>query len=133
VTYLSRRTVVVTGFVLGVVLWLAPTLLFAGGQPWDGKGPAYPLVLLAAGLLLGFLGPGRPGAAATGLFLGQLVVLLWRVWSSPETSELWLVSLAILAGYTYIVTGIGALVGSFVRHRFGPRPQDDRRVSDRRL
>src|SRR5512138_1446885 len=102
-------------------------------EPWDGNGPAYPLALLISGMLLGFLGPGRPGAAATGIFLGQLAVLLWRVATSPENSELWLVGVVMLAGYTFVAAGIGAMAGSLIRRRLHPDTPVERRVSDRRL
>jgi hypothetical protein len=129
---LSRPAVLATGFVIGLALWLIPAEFLNQSEPWDGNGPAYPIALFAGGLLLGFLGPGRPGAAATGVFLGQLVVLLWRVVTSPENSELWLVGVVMLAGYTFVATGAGALLGSFLRRRAGPESALERRVSDRR-
>jgi hypothetical protein len=73
-----------------------------------------------AGLLLGFLGSGHPFAAVVGMFLGQVAVLLARVISSPETSELWLVGVVLLAGYTFVATGIGAILGAQLRHRIAP-------------
>jgi hypothetical protein len=102
-------------------------------KPWDGNSPAYPLALAISGLLLGFLGPGRPGAAATGVFLGQLAVLIWRVVVSPENSELWPIGVVMLAGYTFVAAGIGAMVGSLLRRRLHPDTPVERRVSDRRL
>jgi hypothetical protein len=130
---LSRRAVLAIGFVIGLGLWLVPAEFLNQSEPWDGNGPAYPLALLCSGLLLGFLGPGRPGAAAAGVFLGQLAVLMWRVVTSPENSELWLVGVVMLAGYTFVATGVGALLGSLVRRRAGPDGHVDRRVSDRRV
>jgi hypothetical protein len=130
---LSRRAVLAIGFVIGLGLWLVPAEFLNQSEPWDGNGPAYPLALLCSGLLLGFLGPGRPGAAAAGVFLGQLAVLMWRVVTSPENSELWLVGVVMLAGYTFVATGVGALLGSLVRRRAGPDGHADRRVSDRRV
>jgi hypothetical protein len=130
---LSRRAVLIVGFVIGLGLWLVPAEFMNLSEPWDGNGPAYPLALLISGMLLGFLGPGRPGAAATGIFLGQLAVLLWRVATSPENSELWLVGVVMLAGYTFVAAGIGAMVGSLLRRRLHPDTPVERRVSDRRL
>jgi hypothetical protein len=130
---LSRRAVLAIGFVIGLGLWLVPAEFLNQSEPWDGNGPAYPLALLGIGLLLGFLGPGRPGAAAAGVFVGQLAVLMWRVLTSPENSELWLVGVVILAGYTFVATGIGAFLGSLLRRRTGPDGHADRRVSDRRV
>ena len=130
---LSRRAVLAIGFVIGLGLWLVPAEFLNQSEPWDGNGPAYPLALLCSGLLLGFLGPGRPGAAVAGVFVGQLAVLLWRVVTSPENSELWLVGVVMLAGYTFVATGVGALLGSLVRRRAGPDGHVDRRVSDRRV
>jgi hypothetical protein len=100
--------------------------------PWDGNGPWYQLALLAGGLVLGFLGPGRPGAAVAGMFGGQLAILLWRVATRPGSSELWMVGVVLLAGYTFVAGGIGALLGGALRRRLGPDAADDRRVSDRR-
>jgi hypothetical protein len=65
------------------------------------------------------------------VFLGQLLVLLSRVVTSPENSELWLVGVVMLAGYTFVATGIGALLGGLLRRRVSG-PESDRRVSDRR-
>jgi len=129
---LSRRAILALSFVIGLALWLIPAGFLQQPEPWDGNGPAYPLALLVSGLLLGFLAPGRPGTIATGTFLGQLAVLLWRVVSSPENSELWLVGVVMLAGYTFVATGLGALIGSVLRRRMHPELPVERRGSDRR-
>lgn len=128
---LSRPAVLLIGFAIGLSLWLLPALVLHESEPWDGKGPWYQLALVATGLILGFLGPGRPGSAVAGVFAGQLFVLLWRVVAHPETSELWMVGVVFLAGYTFVATGIGALIGSALRRRLGP-DTGNRRVSDRR-
>jgi len=117
---------------MGLGIWLVPAGFLGQPEPWDGNSPAYPATLFACGLVLGLLAPGKPGAAATGVFLGQLVVLLWRVVQSPENSELWMVGVVMLAGYTFVATGIGALLGGLLRRRL-TAPEPDRRVSDRRL
>jgi hypothetical protein len=133
VSQLSRRTMVLlAGFVIGLAIWLIPARFLGQAEPWDGNSPAYPLALFGSGLLLGLVGPGKPGAAATGVFLGQLVVLVYRVVTSPETSELWLVGVVMLAGYTFVATGLGALLGGLIRRKAGPAPETDRRVSERR-
>lgn len=129
--HLSRLAVLLIGFVIGLSLWLIPAQFLGQAEPWDGNSPAYPVALFLSGVLLGLLAPSRPGAAATGVFLGQLVVLLWRVVRSPETSELWLVGVVMLAGYTFVATGVGALLGSLLRRRI-TGPESERRISDRR-
>jgi hypothetical protein len=129
---LSHRTVLALGFIIGLALWLVPAGFLHQPEPWDGNGPAYPLALLASGLVVGFLAPGRPGTTVASVFLGQLAVLLWRVVASPENSELWLVGVVMLAGYTFVATGLGALLGGLIRRRMGPEIPVDRRVSDRR-
>ena len=128
---LSRRAVLLTGFIIGLGLWLIPARFLGQPEPWDGNSPAYPIALFLAGLLLGLLSPGRPGAAATGVFAGQLLVLLARVVTSPENSELWLVGVVMLAGYTFVATGIGALLGGLFRRKV-TGADSERRVSDRR-
>ena len=129
---LSRRAVLLVGFLIGLAIWLIPAQFLGQAEPWDGNGPAYPLALFASGFILGLFAPGKPGAAATGVFLGQLVVLVARVITSPENSELWLVGVVMLAGYTFVATGLGALLGGLVRRRVGIGPEADRRVSERR-
>jgi hypothetical protein len=129
---LSRRPVFALGFVIGLALWLVPAGFLHQPEPWDGNSPAYPLALFGSGLLLGFLAPGRPGTISASVFLGQLVVLLWRVVSSPENSELWLVGVIMLAGYTFVATGLGALLGQLLRRRTDPELAHERRRSDRR-
>ena len=130
---LSRRAVLALSLIIGLALWLIPAGFLHQSEPWDGNGPAYPLALLGSGLLLGFLAPGRPGTIAAGVFLGQLAVLLWRVVSSPENSELWLVGVVMLGGYTFVATGIGALISGVLRRRMHPDLPVERRVSDRRV
>jgi hypothetical protein len=129
---LSRRTILLIGFCIGLALWLVPAQFMGVSEPWDGNSPAYPLALLVSGLLLGFFGPSRPGAAVTGLFLGQLAVMLWRVVTNPGNSELWLVGVVMLAGYTSVASGVGAMLGSLLRRRLHPEIPVERRVSDRR-
>jgi hypothetical protein len=132
VPQLSRRTVLLVGVVIGLGIWLIPARFLGQSEPWDGNGPAYPLALFISGLLLGLLGPRRPGTAATGVFLGQLVVLLTRVVTNPENSELWLVGVVMLAGYTFVATGLGALLAGLLRRRLSHDLESDRRVSERR-
>jgi hypothetical protein len=129
---LSRKAILLVGFFLGLALWLLPALLMRESAPWDGNSPWYQLALVAAGLILGFLGPGRPGAAVAGVFAGQLAILLWRVATRPGSGELWMIGVVLLAGYTFVASGIGALLGGALRRRLGPDAAGERRVSDRR-
>lgn len=129
---LSRRAVLIAGFVIGLALWLVPWLLLAESEPWDGHGPAYPLTLLLVGLALGFLGPGRPGAAVGGVFAGQLLALLYRVITHPGGNETWMIGVLLLGGYTFVVTGIGGFLGGVIRQRVSPEAEAGRRVGDRR-
>ncbi len=130
---LSRRAILALSFIIGLALWLIPAGFLHQAEPWDGNGPAYPLALLGSGLLLGFLTPGRTGTIVAGVFLGQLAVLLWRVVAIPENSALWLVGVVMLAGYTFVASGLGALIGSVLRRRMHPELPVERRVSDRRV
>jgi hypothetical protein len=129
---LSRRAVLIGGFIIGIAIWLVPWLLLGEAEPWGGHGPAYPLTLLLIGLGLGFLGPARPGAAVAGVFAGQLLALIYGVLTNPARGETWMISVLLLGGYTFLVSGIGALVGGTLRRRLAPQPEADRRVADRR-
>jgi hypothetical protein len=129
---LSRRAVLIVGFVVGLAVWLIPGLLLGESEPWDGHGPAYPLTLLFVGLALGFLGPGRPGAVVAGVFAGQVLALVYQVLTHPAGGETWMISVLLLGGYTFVVSGAGALIGGALRRRSVPQPQADRRVGERR-
>lgn len=129
---LSRRAVLIVGFILGLAVWLVPSLLLGESEPWDGHGPAYPLTLLLIGLALGLLGPGRPGAAVAGVFAGQVLALIYQVLTNPASGETWMISVLLLGGYTFVVSGAGALLGGALRRRFLPQADAERRVGDRR-
>jgi hypothetical protein len=125
---LSRLAVFMVGAALGLALWVVPALLSEEPLPWDSQGPVLPVALLIIGLILGFLGPGQPVAAVAGVFLGQLLVLLARVAANSANSELWLVSAMLLAGYTVVAGGIGAVLGNALRGKLVPIPRgEDRR------
>jgi hypothetical protein len=130
---LSRRAVLIAGILVGLALWLVPWLFLAQSEPWDGHGPAYPLTLLVIGLVLGFLGPGRPGAAVAGVFAGQLLALLYRMVTHAGGEETWMIGVLLLGGYTFVVTGIGAFLGGVSRQRFFPLAEAERRGTDRRV
>jgi hypothetical protein len=132
VSRLSRQAILALGFVVGLALWLVPAGLLNQPEPWDGNGPAYPVALFCSGLLLGLVAPGRTTTSTAGVFLGQLAVLLWRVIATPDNGELWLVGVVMLAGYTFVATGIGALLGGLIRRKASPEAPAERRVSDRR-
>ncbi len=117
---LPHRAVLLGGVFLGLGLWLVPALLLGEVEPWDSDGPGYPLALLGSGVLLGFFGPGQIRSAVVGVFAGQLLVLLGRVFASPGTSALWVVGVVFLAGYTVVVTGLGAIVGNAARGWLAP-------------
>jgi hypothetical protein len=125
---LSRLAVFIVGAALGLALWVVPALLSDESLPWNSQGPVYAVALLIIGFILGFLGPGQPIAAVAGVFIGQLLVLLSRVVTASATSELWLVSGMLLAGYTVVAGGIGAVLGNALRRRLVPVPRgEDRR------
>jgi hypothetical protein len=127
---LSRLAVFLIGAALGLAIWTLPPLLFGKGEPWAGQGPGYALALLVTGLLLGFVGPGQLVVAVAGVLGGQLLVLLARFAADPATSELWLVGVVLLVGYTVAATGLGAVLGNALRRRLGPIPRgEDRRSS----
>jgi hypothetical protein len=117
---LSRLAVFIVGAALGLALWVVPALLSEEPLPWDSQGPVFALALLIVGLTLGFLGPGQTIAAVAGVFVGQLLVLLGRVLTNSATSGLWLVSAMLLAGYTFVAGGLGAVLGNTLRRRVDP-------------
>jgi hypothetical protein len=124
---LSRLAVFILGAALGLALWVVPALLSDDSLPWNSQGPLYAVGLLIIGFVLGFLGPGQMIAAVAGMFFGQLLVLLGRL-VTASTSELWLVSGMLLAGYTVVAGGIGTLLGNVLRRKLVPVPrQGDRR------
>ena len=124
---LSRLAVFILGAALGLALWVVPALLSDDSLPWNNQGPLYAVGLLIIGFVLGFLGPGQSIAAVAGVFFGQLLVLLSRVLTA-STSELWLLSGMLLAGYTVVVGGIGAVLGNVLRRKLVPVPRrGDRR------
>jgi hypothetical protein len=125
---LSRLAVFAVGLALGLALWLVPVFLFGVSEPWAGQTPAYVLALLGTGLVVGFLGPTQLFTTVAGVFTGQLLVLLGRVLANPAGSELWMVSVVFLAGYTFVATGIGAALGGLLRRRLSPVSRgEDRR------
>jgi uncharacterized membrane protein (UPF0136 family) len=125
---LSRLAVFILGAALGLALWVVPALLSDEPLPWDSHGPVLAVALLIIGLLLGFFAPGQPVAALAGIFFGQLLVLLARVVTHSADSELWLVSAMLLAGYTAVAGGIGAVLGNTLRGKLVPVPRgEDRR------
>lgn len=125
---LSRLAVLILGAALGLALWVVPALLSDESPPWNSQGPVYAVGLLIIGFILGFLGPGQPIAAVAGVFSGQLLVLLTRIVATSAMRELWLVSAMLLAGYTVVAAGVGAVLGNALRRRLVPVPrQGDRR------
>lgn len=126
---LSRLAVFTVGAALGLTLWAVPALLSDEPLPWDSRGPVYAVALVIIGFILGFLAPGQLIATVMGVFIGQLVVLLARVATNSATSPLWLVSAMLLAGYTVVAAGIGAVLGNALRRRVGPVPRTGERRS----
>jgi hypothetical protein len=125
---LSRLAVLILGAALGLALWVVPALLSDKSLPWNSQGPVYAVGLLIIGFILGFLGPGQPIAAVAGVFLGQVLVLLTRIVATSAMRELWLMSAMLLAGYTVVAAGVGAMLGNALRRRLVPVPRGgDRR------
>lgn len=124
---LTRRAVILAGFALGLALWAVPLLLVNQSQPWNGRGPAYALALAVAGLLLGFFGPSQVFAAVAGVFGGQLMALIGGMVRNPAGNELWLVSVLLVAGYTFVATGAGSLLGTVLRGKLLPVSRGEER------
>lgn len=122
---LERWTYVSTGLPIGLALgagiWVLSLSITGRPEPWDGPGLYYPVALLLAGLVGGFLVPGHWGEVATGVFTGQALVLVGRMMSDPGSSGLWTAGILFLALYSLLAL-VGALLGSALR-RLGHRPR----------
>ena len=128
---LSRRAVLALSLIIGLALWLIPAGFLHQSVPWNGSGLVPFSPSSGAGSSSGFWLPVDQ-ALLPGMFLGQLAILLWLVVASRENRALWLVEVVMLAGYTFVATGLGTLIGSVLRRRMHPELPAERRVSDRR-
>ena len=122
---LARWTYVSTGLPIGLAfgaaIWVLSASITGRPEPWDANSAYYPVALLVAGFVGGFLVPGHWGEVAVGVYAGQALVLLGRVLSDTGSGGLWPLGLIVLALYSLVALA-GALLGSALR-RFANRPR----------
>jgi hypothetical protein len=99
------------GGALGAAMWLLSALITGRDEPWDASGFYYPGALLGAGLIGGFLFPGRCFVFTLGIFVGQATVLITRVVADPGSGGLWPLGLIFMAAYSLLAL-VGALIGN---------------------
>jgi hypothetical protein len=66
-------------------------------------------------------------AAVAGVFGGQLMALIGAMVRDPAAREVWLVTVMLVAGYTFVATGAGSLFGTVVRGKLLPVPRGEER------
>lgn len=117
-TYVSTGLPI--GLALGAAIWVLSASITGRHEPWDASGLYYPVALLLAGFVGGFLVPGHWVEVAVGTYVGQALVLLGRVMSDAGSGGLWPLGLIMLALYSLIALA-GALLGSALRRRANRR------------
>jgi hypothetical protein len=109
------------GLACGAAIWLLSPVVTRHREPWDGS-VYYPVALLLAGLLGGWVAPTQVGRVALGIFVGQALVLLGGVVTDPASGGLWPLGIVFLAIYSMLAL-IGAVIAvAVMRHRAGSRP-----------
>ena len=103
------------GVGLGALIWLLSPVVTGRREPWDASGGYYIGALLGAGILGGLVAPTHWGAAALGVFAGQVLVLLGGVLVTPASGGLWPLGVVFLGVYS-VLSLLGAGLGAAARH-----------------
>lgn len=115
INYIAFAAAVISGF--GV--WASSPYITGRGEPWDADFPFYSIVLVVAGIIVGFLSPRKIWICFLGVWLGQLCALAilplpggdgWFLLGAITTG---IGTLASLVGW-----GIGAFAGSKSKAHF---------------
>lgn len=114
----TDRRAFLAGALCGAAIWLLSSVLAGHPEPWDGRAGYYPIALFASGFLCAVALPAFPGAVAFGVFTGQALVLLGRVFADPSGGGLWPLGVLFIGLYTMVALA-GAVVGSAARRTAG--------------
>lgn len=109
---------VIIALTVGLVLWLATSLLTGKGEAWDASVywvVAYPLAILACAFL-GYSYPDRPWRWALVLFQAQFLAMCLR---NGELGSLWPLGMALFG-----VIALPGIVAAKLASRLGHRQSD---------
>lgn len=113
-----RWSAFLLGLILGAAIWLSSPWITGRSEPWDAEGGYYPGALLATGALGGLLIPMHWPTLASGIFAGQLLVILGGVLADPVSGGLWPLGVGFLGFYSALAF-VGALLGAVLRRGRG--------------
>jgi peptidoglycan/LPS O-acetylase OafA/YrhL len=114
-----RWSAFLLGLVLGAAIWFLSPWLTGRSEPWDSESGFYAGALLATGALGGLLFPRHWPSVSTGIFAGQLLVIIGGVLADPASGGFWPLGVVFLAVYSALAV-VGAVLGAALRR--GRRP-----------
>ena len=104
-----KRAAWVLAAALGAAIWIASPYVTGRREPWDAASPYYPLALLGAGAVMGWLGSGGVWRWAVAIYVGQCAAVLALTWSRHEDLGLFVpMGMVVLAAYTALSLAGGA-------------------------
>lgn len=110
----NRIRLLISGLLLGFLVWVLSPWLVGQGEPWDADWPFYAIVMVLGGGILGAIWPRHFLLAYGSIWLGQCAALLL-----PPQDWTWLplgvVTTAIGASLALFGFGVGALTSRVLR------------------
>jgi hypothetical protein len=99
---------------IGILIWVLSPSFTGEAEPWDSANGYYPLSLLLSGILIGFLGKGKPWLWPIGIYLGQLLYCTVKaIFFSRGTGVNFFFPIGMIFMLKYcIIAFIGSLVGT---------------------